>query len=99
MSEVIGPLPPVPAAVTTRSSKLAPGVALITGGARGLGNAIAVSFAREGARGVALVDIQDDATFSRGKAAVEAFGTKVSNATILSHHWFNSKKVDECCVG
>jgi hypothetical protein len=71
-------LPPAPAAATIRSGQLAPGIALVTGGARGLGNAIAVSFAREGARGVALVDISDDATFAKGKAAVEAFGTKVS---------------------
>jgi len=57
-----------------RSGPLAPGVAFITGGARGLGNAIAVSFAKEGARGVVIVDIQDEATFSEGKKNVEAFG-------------------------
>ncbi|OCK73173.1 NAD(P)-binding protein [Lepidopterella palustris CBS 459.81] len=62
--------------MTARSGPNAPGVAFITGGARGLGNAIAVSFAREGARGVILVDIQDETTFREGKAAVEAYGTK-----------------------
>jgi NAD(P)-dependent dehydrogenase (short-subunit alcohol dehydrogenase family) len=59
-----------------RTGPLAPGVAFITGGARGLGNAIAVSFAKEGARGVAIVDIQDEETFAAGKKAVEDEGTK-----------------------
>ncbi|ORY17467.1 hypothetical protein BCR34DRAFT_474708 [Clohesyomyces aquaticus] len=57
-----------------RSGALAPGIAFITGGARGLGNAIAVSFAKEGARGVAIVDIQDGATFQEGKNKVEEYG-------------------------
>lgn len=61
-----------------RNGPIAPGIAFITGGARGLGNAIAVSFAKEGAKGIALVDIQDEKTFSEGKAAVEQYGTKVS---------------------
>ncbi|OCT44282.1 2,5-dichloro-2,5-cyclohexadiene-1,4-diol dehydrogenase [Cladophialophora carrionii] len=60
-----------------RSGPVAPGVAFVTGGARGLGNAIGVSFAKEGARGVCLVDIQDDATFEEGKKAVEKYGAKV----------------------
>ena len=60
-----------------RSGPVAPGYAFITGGARGLGNAIAVSFAKEGAKGVALVDIQDEITFQTGKAAVEKYGAKV----------------------
>ena len=63
--------------MSQRSGPVAPGVAFITGGARGLGNAIAVSFAKEGARGVAIVDIQDEETFSAGKKLVEAHGTKV----------------------
>jgi len=62
--------------MSPRSGPLAPGVAFITGGARGLGNAIAVSFAKEGARGVVIVDIQDEETFAAGKKAVEAEGTK-----------------------
>jgi NAD(P)-dependent dehydrogenase (short-subunit alcohol dehydrogenase family) len=47
----------------------------VAGGARGLGNAIAVSFAREGARGVVIVDI-NQATLDEGKKIVESYGTK-----------------------
>ncbi|KAK5107248.1 hypothetical protein LTR62_001602 [Meristemomyces frigidus] len=65
-----------------RSGPIAPGIAFITGGARGLGNAIAVSFAREGATGIALVDVLDAAAFEEGKAAVEACGTGVRVITI-----------------
>jgi NAD(P)-dependent dehydrogenase (short-subunit alcohol dehydrogenase family) len=64
------------ATVPLRSGPVAPGIAFITGGARGLGNAIAQSFAKEGAAGVVIVDIQDEATFATGKAAVEQFGTR-----------------------
>ena len=60
-----------------RNGPVAPGIAFITGGARGLGNAIARSFAKEGAKGVALVDIQDENTFAEGKANVEKYGAKV----------------------
>lgn len=60
-----------------RGGPVAPGIAFVTGGARGLGNAIAVSFAKEGSKGIALVDIQDEKTFNEGKAAVEQYGTKV----------------------
>jgi len=59
-----------------RNEPIAPGVAFVTGGARGLGNAVAVSFAKEGAKGVVLVDIQDEATFQAGKEAVEKYGAK-----------------------
>lgn len=50
----------------------------MTGGARGLGNAVAVSFAKRGARAVVLVDIQDESTFTIGKSTVEAYGAEVS---------------------
>jgi NAD(P)-dependent dehydrogenase (short-subunit alcohol dehydrogenase family) len=60
-----------------RTGPFSPGVAFVTGGARGLGNAIAVSFAKEGAGAVAIVDIQDEATMVAGKKAVEEHGTKV----------------------
>lgn len=61
-----------------RTAPVAPGIAFITGGARGLGNAIGVAFAKEGSKGVALVDIfaEGSETFKKGKEAVEAFGTK-----------------------
>jgi len=87
MNSATEPLPPVPPTASVRSGPLAPGVAFVTGGARGLGNAIAVSFAREGARGVALVDIQDEETFAKGKAMVEAFGTKVSTTVNAPSGW------------
>lgn len=60
-----------------RNTPLAPGVAFITGGARGLGNAVAVAFAKEGARAVALVDINDEKTMEAGKKAVEECGAEV----------------------
>lgn len=60
-----------------RSGPVAPGVAFITGGARGLGNAIGVSFSKEGARGVCLVDILDEVAFDEGKKNVEKYGAKV----------------------
>jgi hypothetical protein len=59
-----------------RSGALVPGVAFVTGGARGLGNAIAVAFAKEGARGVVIVDIRKE-TLQEGKKEVESYGTKV----------------------
>lgn len=68
-----------------RSGPIAPGVAFITGGARGLGNAIAVSFAKEGARGVVIVDINDEETLEQGKKNVEKFGTKVRRQSAMPH--------------
>jgi NAD(P)-dependent dehydrogenase (short-subunit alcohol dehydrogenase family) len=59
-----------------RSGPVAPGIAFITGGARGLGNAIAVSFAKEGAAGVVIVDILNEDALQQGKRNVEAYGTK-----------------------
>ncbi len=65
--------------LSKRSGPNAPGVAFVTGGARGLGNAIAVSYAREGARAVVIVDIGDENTCEAGKRAVERYGTEVRN--------------------
>lgn len=70
-----------------RSGPNAPGVAFITGGARGLGNAIAVSFSKEGARGVVIVDIQDEKTLAEGKANVEKYGAKVGRVS-----WMNPNR-------
>lgn len=64
--------------LSKRAGPNAPGVAFVTGGARGLGNAIAVAYAKEGARAVVIVDIQDEKTCAIGKQAVEAYGTEVS---------------------
>jgi NAD(P)-dependent dehydrogenase (short-subunit alcohol dehydrogenase family) len=54
----------------------------VTGGARGLGNAIAVAFAKEGARGVVIVDINQE-TLEEGKKVVESYGTNVRLRTLL----------------
>lgn len=56
-----------------RAAPVCPGVAFITGGARGLGLAIAQSFAKEGARGIVLFDVQQDDVMSNAKAAVEQY--------------------------
>ncbi|KAF4632521.1 hypothetical protein G7Y89_g5605 [Cudoniella acicularis] len=59
---------------------IAPGVAFVTGGGLGLGNAIAVSFAREGARGVVIVDI-NESSLEQGKKVFKSYGTKAVNCT------------------
>jgi len=64
-------------ALTRKSSSLLPGVAFVTGGGRGLGLAIAVSFAKSGARGVVIVDIHDDEIMKGAKAEIESHGNKV----------------------
>jgi NAD(P)-dependent dehydrogenase (short-subunit alcohol dehydrogenase family) len=66
-----------------RNTPLAPGVAFVTGGFRGLGNAVAVAFAKEGARAVVLVDVNDEETMNAGKKAVEAYGAE---ARIFNHY-------------
>ncbi|KAL2823614.1 NAD(P)-binding protein [Aspergillus cavernicola] len=52
------------------------GVTFVTGGARGLGNAVAVSFAKAGATGVVLVDIQGKEAMAEGAKNVESHGVE-----------------------
>lgn len=56
-----------------RTGPALPGVAFVTGGGRGLGLAIALSFAKEGARGIVLFDILPDETMASAKETVEKF--------------------------
>ncbi|KAH5003508.1 hypothetical protein HBI74_232050 [Parastagonospora nodorum] len=58
------------------SLKSISGVAFVTGGARGLGNAVAVSFAREGCEAVAIVDVLLDDVMEQGRQEVEKQGAK-----------------------
>jgi len=67
-----------------RNGPVAPGIAFITGGARGIGNSIACSFAKEGSKGVALIDICDEEGFKQGKANVEKYGTEVGSTSITT---------------
>jgi NAD(P)-dependent dehydrogenase (short-subunit alcohol dehydrogenase family) len=58
-----------------------------------------VSYAREGAKGIALVDILDEQTLAAGKAKVEAYGTKVSESCFVPASWrrnVNSGNVLQC---
>jgi NAD(P)-dependent dehydrogenase (short-subunit alcohol dehydrogenase family) len=52
------------------------GVAFVTGGARGLGLAVALSFAREGCSGVAIIDVLPDDILAASKAEIEAAGAR-----------------------
>lgn len=53
------------------------GIALVTGGSRGLGLATACAYAEEGATGVVILDVLDDATMQEAKKQIEALGAKV----------------------
>ena len=54
------------------------GVAFVTGGARGLGLAVALSFAREGCSAVTIIDVLPDDILAGAKSEIEAAGAKVS---------------------
>jgi NAD(P)-dependent dehydrogenase (short-subunit alcohol dehydrogenase family) len=73
-----------------RNAPLAPGVAFVTGGARGLGNAVAVAFAKEGARAVVLVDVNDEETMNAGKKSVEEYGAEVISLRRSMNSFSNS---------
>ena len=71
------PFQPIPnPPQTRRSGPLAPGIAFVTGGASGLGNAIARSFAREGAKAIVIVDMNGKA-LQGGKERIEGIGCEV----------------------
>jgi NAD(P)-dependent dehydrogenase (short-subunit alcohol dehydrogenase family) len=57
------------------------GVAFVTGGARGLGLAVALSFAREGCSGVAIIDVLPDDVLAAAKSEIETAGAKVCLVT------------------
>lgn len=59
------------------------GVAFVTGGARGLGLAVALSFAREGCSGVTIIDVLSDEILAASKSEIEAAGAKVR---CITHH-------------
>lgn len=54
------------------------GIALVAGGARGLGLAVALSFAREGCSGVAILDVLPDEELKKAEANVMNEGADVS---------------------
>jgi hypothetical protein len=74
---------PKASATSKHSDTLAPGIASVTCGGRDLGNSVAVAFALEGARGVAIVDIHQQ-TLDDGKKMVEFYGTKVCHCLVLA---------------
>lgn len=61
----------------TARATIPPGVLFVTGGARGLGHAIALAFAREGCTGVAVVDVLPDNELKSAEAAVVELGAQV----------------------
>lgn len=69
---------------TSRHSVLPPGgVAYVTGGARGLGFAVACSFAREGCSAVVIVDVLPDDVMQKSSTEITNLGAKVSHFLVM----------------
>lgn len=64
------------------AASIVSGIALVTGGARGLGNAVAAAFARNGCKAIAIVDILSDEEMNRGKQKVEKYGAEVTSSNL-----------------
>lgn len=75
------------------------GVAFVTGGARGLGLAVALSFAREGCSGVTIIDVLSDEILAASKLEIEAAGAKVgciTQHTPCRSRTFHLHRVSQC---
>lgn len=71
-----------------------PGIALITGGASGIGRACANGFAKEGASGIALLDLNDEA-LQTVKAEVHKNATKPLRIEVFPINIADENRVNE----
>jgi len=67
-------------------------VALVTGGARGIGKAISLRFAQEGAN-VAFTDMVEDDNFKQTVAELEAYGVQVKGYVSDASNFEDSQKM------